>query len=237
MNRNQIKYLAVAAMLIDHIAWQFVPLGSTLGQMMHFIGRLTGPTMAFFLVEGYLHTRSLSRYAMRLGIFALLSWVPYSLFEKGSWPTLQFGVVYTLFLSLLALWVWDRSGWPKGARVAAVLALCLLSVFGDWPVYDILFALLFLRWHEDDRRKWIAYAAVAACIMIDAIAAKGNRGLFQTGVLVLPPLILRLYNGQPGRRNLFHKWFFFIFYPAHLLFLWWFASRGIIASHIWMLTR
>ena len=61
--------------------------------------------------------------------------------------------------------------------------------------------------------------------------------MFQTGVLVLPPLILRLYNNQPGRRNPFHKWFFFIFYPAHLLLLWWIASRGIIAPHMWMLTR
>ena len=28
MNRNQLKYIAVFAMLIDHIAWAFVPVAS-----------------------------------------------------------------------------------------------------------------------------------------------------------------------------------------------------------------
>lgn len=48
MNRNQRKYLAALAMLIDHIAFAF---GSTASQLMHFIGRLTAPTMAHFVAE------------------------------------------------------------------------------------------------------------------------------------------------------------------------------------------
>ena len=58
LNRNQLKYLVIVAMLIDHIAWGFVPLESVAGQVMHFIGRLTGPTMGYFLAEGYIHTRN-----------------------------------------------------------------------------------------------------------------------------------------------------------------------------------
>ena len=86
LNRNQIKYLVIVAMLIDHIAWAFVPMQSLLGQVMHFIGRLTGPTMAYFLVEGYLHTRNVKKYAIRLGFFALVSWLPFTLFEFGVLP-------------------------------------------------------------------------------------------------------------------------------------------------------
>ena len=40
-NRNQIKYLVIIAMLIDHIAWAFVPMESLPGQIMHFIGDFT----------------------------------------------------------------------------------------------------------------------------------------------------------------------------------------------------
>ena len=47
MNRNQLKTIAVFAMLIDHIAWAFVPTASPAGQAMHFVGRLTDPMMAF----------------------------------------------------------------------------------------------------------------------------------------------------------------------------------------------
>ena len=61
LNRNQIKYIVILAMLIDHIAWAFVPLASWQGQIMHMIGRLTGPTMAYFIAEGYVHTRSMPR--------------------------------------------------------------------------------------------------------------------------------------------------------------------------------
>ena len=74
LNRNQLKYLVALAMLIDHAAWAFVPTASPAGQLMHLFGRLTGPTMAFFLAEGYLHTRDVKQYALRLGLFALLSW-------------------------------------------------------------------------------------------------------------------------------------------------------------------
>ena len=55
LNRNQIKYIAIIAMIIDHIAWAFVPITSVLGQVMHVIGRLTGPTMAFMIAEGHGH--------------------------------------------------------------------------------------------------------------------------------------------------------------------------------------
>ena len=75
LNRNQLKYLVIAAMLIDHIAWAFVPTASLLGQVMHVIGRLTGPTMAYMLAEGYHYTRNVKKYAMRLGIFAVISWL------------------------------------------------------------------------------------------------------------------------------------------------------------------
>lgn len=53
LNRNELKYLVIIAMLIDHIAWAFVPTASLLGQIMHIIGRLTGPTMAYMLADGY----------------------------------------------------------------------------------------------------------------------------------------------------------------------------------------
>ena len=41
--------------------------------------------------------------------------------------------------------------------------------------------------------------------------------LFQFGTLLALPL-LRAYNGRKGR-NIGGKWFFYIFYPAHLLAL------------------
>lgn len=66
LNATQIKTIAIIAMLIDHIAWAFIPTNSLLGQIMHCIGRITAPTMCYFIAQGYLHTSSFSRYLRRL---------------------------------------------------------------------------------------------------------------------------------------------------------------------------
>ena len=134
LNRNQLKYLVIAAMLIDHIAWAFVPTASLLGQVMHVIGRLTGPTMAYMLAEGYHYTRNVKKYAMRLGIFAVISWLPFSYFESGGIRP-AFGVIYTLFLSLLAIWFWDKAKCSLSVKWLDIFGLCLLSVFGDWAIF------------------------------------------------------------------------------------------------------
>lgn len=65
LSLNQLKAVAVAAMVIDHIAFAFVPDGTLPAVLLHTIGRITGPTMFFAAVEGYHHTRDLDRYLLR----------------------------------------------------------------------------------------------------------------------------------------------------------------------------
>ena len=84
-NRNQIKYIVVIAMLLDHIAWGCVDdVNLLLGGCMHFAGRLTGPTMAYFAGEGYFYTKDVSRYHKRLAFCAMISWPAFVYFEYGS---------------------------------------------------------------------------------------------------------------------------------------------------------
>lgn len=247
LNRNQIKYLVIIAMLIDHVAWSFVPTNSVAGQVMHFIGRLTGPTMAYFVAEGYLHTSDVKKYAARLSIFALLSWAPFVFFEYGTLPvtiiqgqsaaanelnlyltsynlTLSlhpfFGVIYTLLLSLLAVWLWDKGHCPKWCKVLGIIGLCVLSSCGDWPIFDILFALFFFVYRADTRKKWTAYSITTAiCITVAILFNNSSGNFYWLGVFMVPFLIQFCYNGASGSRRLIHKWFFYIFYPAHLLLL------------------
>ncbi len=242
LNRNQIKYLVIVAMLIDHIAWAFVPMQSLLGQVMHFIGRLTGPTMAYFLVEGYLHTRNVKKYAIRLGFFALVSWLPFTLFEFGVLPiTIYtgkvvngisfylgainssvvvypfFGVVYTLFLSLLAVWLWDKGRCPKWCKILGIMGLCLLSAFGDWPIFDVIYALFFFVFHNQTKKKWVSFSIITICTFI--FSGFSIWGLYQLGIFMVPFLIQFSYNGEGRSKKPVHKWFFYVFYPLHLLVL------------------
>ncbi len=248
LNRNQLKYLVIIAMLIDHIAWAFVPTSSVLGQVMHWIGRLTGPTMAYFLAEGYYYTKNVRKYLLRLAVFAILSWGPFVYFEFGCAPIrvnaghliwsgqvldiympslnmtaavyLYFGVIYTLFISLAAIWLFDRKNIPILVRIAGILILCKISEYGDWGIYDVLFALIFFRFRTENWKKWGAFCIVAAYFCLTCIfSGQYWDAFFQLGIFMVPLLIQFFYNGEGGSRNPVHKWFFYIFYPAHLLIL------------------
>ena len=122
LNSNTLKYIAIVAMLIDHIAWAFVPFSSVLGQIMHFIGRFTAPMMCYFIAEGYFYTRNVKKYIVRIGIFAVISQIPFVVAEKLTAPPLMmidgklwinpelfvpsFNVMFTLLLGLVALFFW-----------------------------------------------------------------------------------------------------------------------------------
>jgi len=133
---STVKLIAVAAMLIDHIAavivarqlmaeglGEIMETGETFAVMdwmaehmvifmlymaMRMIGRLGFPIFSFLLVEGYQKTRNVKKYIFRMGIFALVSEVPFDLAFNGK--ILEFGyqnVYFTLFLGLFTLCAYD----------------------------------------------------------------------------------------------------------------------------------
>lgn len=227
---NALKLYAIFAMLLDHIAWAFVPAHSLSGQLMHIVGRTTIPIMCFFLSEGYAHTRSVPRYAGRLAAFAALSYLPFIYFETGSFPQgpsfFYLNVLYTLLCCLLALCVWDRVR-NAGLKAALLLLLCLLSDLGDWGVYAVLFTLSFYANRGDFPRQafWFFCSALAMFILMVTQTLAANpalpfstavsRNAMQLGVLLALPLLF-FYNGTRGGGG---KWAFYLFYPLHLLLL------------------
>lgn len=224
INRNQLKYLAIIAMVIDHIGWTFVSIATVQGQVMHFFGRLTGPIMAFMLYEGYLHTKDIKKYVLRLGIFALISWPAYSFYETRQFFALQFGVIYTLFLALLTIWMWDKSNLKKGLKIVLVVVSCILSLFGDWPIFDILWPLFLFIYKDDPKKQWTWFSILIfiEVLLTNAMMIGSSipyRQVFQTGAFMVVPILALFYNGEPGKKNAFNKWFFYVFYPVHLLIL------------------
>ncbi len=223
-NANQLKIIAILAMLTDHIAWAFVPTESVLAFCMHVFGRLTAPIMCFFIAEGYVHTRNLGKYFLRMAIFGVISSWAYGFYESGgSMAFYGFGMIYTLFLGLLAIHVWNKSDWIVGLRVLLIAVLCICSLFGDWPIMGILWPLYFYFYRDDNRKKYMAFSIIAVLELFSFIFMNWGDWsmaiamLCQFGVLLAVPL-LSCYNGQLGKWKGM-KWLFYIFYPAHLIIL------------------
>lgn len=218
-----LKLIAVIAMITDHIAWAFVPFGSIAGQVMHVIGRITAPVMCFMAAEGYYKTRNVKKYAQRLGIFALISHLPYTFFQTGKLEIIyQTSIMFPLFLGVIALIIRDSPKYETAVKNMIILLICLFSMAGDWGCMAVIWILIFAG-RQYSRKVQLQYFCISGAVMIvmniifNALNGCWYNNLFQLGIYLAVPLMLN-YNGV-RRGGKAYKWFFYIFYPAHLLVL------------------
>lgn len=233
LNAEVIKLVAIIAMTIDHATIAFAPeYYGFPGALLHFVGRITGPVMFFFVAEGYHHTRNKNQYTLRMGIFAAVAYVPYIYFRYDALPGpdnwWQFNVIYTLFLGLLALRALHAvSNVPL--RWMLILACFLLSGLGDWAFSGVLVILIFDLFRGRFKYRAMVYGIFVvvrtlpalASVMTGLFSGTGDVGVALAQVFVscgmfLPLLLLRFYSGARGRGS---KWLFYIYYPGHLLVL------------------
>ena len=221
MNRNQLKFIALAAMLIDHISAFFVPTSTPFGFLMRIVGRLTAPIMCYFLAEGFRYTASHKKYGTRLFIFAVLSQFAYSFAKGQSILTPDFNMIFTLFLCFLMLLSYEKIK-NVTLKTALIFLLIAVSFFSDWGIIAPMWVLSFYILHKDTKACILTFSLISLMHVIMSTASAISAGyswhsqLWQIGVFLFVPLLL-LYNGKNGKKNMFSKWFFYIFYPLHLI--------------------
>ncbi len=200
----QLKWIAIIAMVIDHIGAVLYP-----GELpLRVIGRLSFPIFCFLLTEGFCHTHDRRSYMLRLGGFALISEVPYDLTFHGNLLDLdQQNIFFTLLLGVLLLAMLEKSRhWLlKAAEIYLVMWAAEVVLRVDYGYEGILLICIFYLFRG---RIWVK---TAGCICWNFLWE--NRLQAFGGFSVIP---IMLYNGERGRNM---KYFFYIFYPAHLLIL------------------
>ena len=232
MNRNQLKYIAIIAMIIDHIGMFLLSSGLgdapasqvALYALLRTIGRLTGPLMLFFLTEGYVHTSSKIKYGIRLLVFGSISQIPYALSHYNSLLVADFNVIITLFMTFLMLAA-EENIKNRIIRRIVVFALIMATFCCDWGVVGPFMAWLFYQYRDDRKAQIKAYSIVCGILIIADVLILALNGyhwygeLWQAGVFLVIPFLLG-YNGQAGSRTAINKWIFYIIYPLHLLVFW-----------------
>ncbi|MBQ8621817.1 MAG: hypothetical protein IJ422_05845 [Oscillospiraceae bacterium] len=224
LSQETLKLIACVTMLIDHVGAVLLP--SVI--WLRAIGRLAFPIYCFLLAEGFHYTKSRKKYALRLFIGMLLSEIPFDLaFFRRPWWGYQ-SVMVTLFIALLMMWALDKipSLWLK---CLAVLPFCLAAelLHTDYAGAGVMVAALFYLTREHPKRHSIqGLGMIILCYLIGGMEISVGPVCFPIELLAVLALVpLWLYQGKKRTASRALQWGFYLFYPVHLLALWFISSR------------
>ncbi|WP_029233193.1 TraX family protein [Butyrivibrio sp. VCB2006] len=217
LDGTMLKIIAMVAMVFDHVGDMFY----TELTWPRMIGRLAMPLFSFCIAEGYIHTRDRKRYILRLGIFALISEVPFDLAFEGRINLTHQSIMLTFFIAVLALMFFDfirgdksedKGKYSIGRTVLGVLSVIVMAIVAlllkaDYTFFAVIAVFLFYVF-KDTRQLLRTGVGVAF------LALTRTMGYYCTTGLSIIPLLL--YNGKKGKGL---KWLFYAFYPGHLLVL------------------
>lgn len=261
LSGNSIKLIAVCLMLMDHFAkivleWYItdilIPMESS-GQISwdviqrwdYFerftlapIGAAAFPLFCFMISEGFFYTRNRKKYFCLIGLFAVISELPFDIAFFRSYSvaenTFPFywkyqNVFFTLLLGLFALWCIEKfrcTSAEKSARLKSVflqilcvggLAILASVIHSDYEAFGVLLIVGFYLCRKNRVYQILIFLFI--CII-----TTGNQ---PTVSEYASALLLLLYNGKRGKWHL--KYFFYIFYPAHIFLLYLVTQLGILS--------
>lgn len=244
LDSDTLKIIAIVTMLIDHTGASLLETilysGNTgipdywyeVDTVFRCIGRTAFPIFAFLLAEGFFHTHSRKKYLERLLFFAVLSEIPFNLAFHGFlfYPGSQ-NVFWTFCIGFLVIWGLERlyavyaagsdilkkNKERRGRRmnrglkfVFPALGLVLAGAVmasvmqADYGLYGFLLILLFYLGRRGNAPR------IVVCIC-------GYLLFLWEPYCLFGFLLILFYNGKRKQRGKGFQYFFYLFYPVHLL--------------------
>lgn len=231
LSGNALKIIAAVAMLIDHVGIMFFPTVA----IYRIIGRLSFPIFAFMIAEGCRYTINKLRYFCGIFVLATLCQLVYFVYDGSMYMS----VLVTFSLSIITVYAlqnFKERLFDKEERVemkiiaflllfVAVVTVCFINMaleidYGFWGCMTVPLAALLHptkkncpEWLQRFDRPAIHAASMGICLLCIAASSLGRTPYY--ALLSLIPL--SFYSGKRGKAKM--KYFFYIFYPLHLLLL------------------
>lgn len=217
LDTDTLKQKAIFCMVLDHVGKVFFPDNIFLA----IIGRIAFPLFAYCLVVGCLYTHNVKRYLLRLGIFAVVSQPFYNMAFHPTWSQFweeffSLNIFFTLLAGVLlvtALMDIKKRWWMALIAIASEFFIGL-----DYGLYGLILMSIFYLCRN---KSWLSALLSFAYMCISGIGGDfvtiGPIGLDKQffAVLALPPIYIRSPHAYPK----INKYFFYAFYPAHLLII------------------
>lgn len=211
-----LKIIAIIGMTMNHVGFIFGDYLPFLVQCIFIAaGGLTFPLMAFLLVEGYSYTSNVKKYALRLGIFALVSQVPYTLFLSNNG-----NVLFTLLIGLLLLYLYDH----MTGRTAFWLVFFIgstASLVCDWGFIGVIMIMSFRILRKQPYGRIFPVLIPLLAIGLPALSHLiSGADLLYLPYVLYPlagcSLTIPLIAAYAGKRGRSMKYFFYAYYPSHI---------------------
>lgn len=233
MTSFALKIIAIISMFCDHLGDSLIGHYS----FLNLIGRIAFPIFAFQISEGFIHTKNIKKYFLRLGIFAIISQIPFSLFVSKYLHASIFSlnVFFTLFLGLLSIYLYDyiekmfkklnKNNLQKhyidkliGFIVVLLIAYIANLLNTDYGFWGVIIVFIFYLFKKDKLAMIISFITLCALRYgIQIIQGGYNTPTLLLGIFTaLSIIFISLYNGKQGKKI---KYLLYFFYPIHLLLL------------------
>ncbi len=209
---NVLKLIAAASMFLDHMGLMLFP-----GNMLlRVLGRLALPIYAYMIAEGCKYTRNKKKYFGMVFSLAAVCQAVYFLFAGDTYLS----ILFTFSLAIVTIFALQEYKAAPGIRTGLVVILAIVGVYAlnaafaiDYGFWGCILPVFPALLHNTpyDKKEWNV-----AMLGLGLVLLALNIGGIQWYALAALPLLL-LYSGQRGKWKM--KYFFYIFYPAHLVLL------------------
>ncbi len=224
MNAFVLKIIACFTMFIDHVGYIVFDGHSS---WFNYVGRLAFPIFAFQISEGYIHTHDVKKYLLRLILFAFISQIPFLLFHSIINNELGLNVIFTLFLGLVAIIIYDKYNKFVGVFSAIIFGIIAHFLNSDYSFYGVGITFLFYVFNKNKCLLAISFIIATLMQYSYLILVYYNYGfefLKNVFIIYLPYfictifsiIIILCYNKKKGPST---KYFFYLFYPLHMILI------------------
>lgn len=179
-------------------------------QLLLMFGRFAFPIFAFLLVVGFEKTHNRKKYGISLLIVALLSELPFDLMIGHRFSFFRQNVIFTLLFGYLAM--------------------CALNYFKGKPLMRLLSVVVVFLVCRVAR---VDYGTTGFCFILimyglrnqKAIQSVLGASIMHMKLMVfLSFMVIYMFNGEKGFiKTKFWKYFFYAFYPVHMLIIYFLA--------------
>ncbi|MGR8809929.1 TraX family protein [Leuconostoc citreum] len=235
-----LKIIGILLMVGDHVYDAYAHSGAPM--WLTVLGRVVAPIFLFLSAEGFFYTHSKIGYMKNLLVFYWITTISIQIVQNifpNNSVTLINSMLGTLFLSVLAMWSWDGIKSYKNDKsyfykaifgwlyliITPIVSLISMTLFPNQLIASIVilfpnvffvegnigFVLMGLLFYIFRKNRLLQLSVLILISFM--VLASANMVQFAMILAIIP---LALYNGQEGRKM---KWFFYIFYPVHIIII------------------